>query len=291
MHGENFVVRILDRKRGLVTLEGLGLDQDVHTRLKLMLARPEGLMLITGPTGSGKTTTLYSVLGYKNSEQVNIMTLEDPVEYALPLVRQTSIASTAKMSFADGVRSLMRQDPDIILVGEIRDNDTAEMALRAAMTGHQVFSTLHSNSALRSIPRLFDLGVRPEMLAGNLIGIVAQRLVRRLCTSCRIESEPDDIELRLLGCAPGTPIFRPLGCEQCHFTGYSGRIALLEVLRWTNELDEMLARHAPLGELRRMAIEHGHMELADIAVRRILDGVTTLEEAARVIDLTGRVPT
>ena len=166
--------------------------------LKLMLARPEGLMLITGPTGSGKTTTLYSVLGHKNSEQVNIMTLEDPVEYTLPMVRQTSIASGTKMTFAEGVRSLMRQDPDIVLVGEVRDRDTAEMALRAAMTGHQVLSTLHSNSALRSIPRLLDLGVRPEVLAGNLIGIVAQRLVRKLCTECRVESEPDELEQQLL---------------------------------------------------------------------------------------------
>ncbi len=145
IHGENFVVRILDRKRGLVRLEQLGLEPDALATLKLMLARPEGLMLITGPTGSGKTTTLYSVLGHKNSEQVNIMTLEDPVEYALPLVRQTSIAQGAKLSFGEGVRSLMRQDPDIVLVGEIRDQDTAEMALRAAMTGHQVFSTLHAN--------------------------------------------------------------------------------------------------------------------------------------------------
>ena len=291
IHGENFVVRILDRKRGLVSLDEMEIDRDVLMRLKLMLARPEGLLLITGPTGSGKTTTLYSVLGYKNSEQVNIMTLEDPVEYTLPLVRQTSIASAAKMTFADGVRSLMRQDPDIILVGEIRDQDTAEMALRAAMTGHQVLSTLHSNSALRSIPRLFDLGVRADMLAGNLIGIVAQRLVRRLCASCRTESEPDDIERRLLDCEPGTTIYRPLGCQDCSFTGYRGRLALMEILRWTPDLDEMLAADASLGDLRRAARDQGHVELADVAIRRILDGVTTLEEAARVIDLTERVRT
>lgn len=289
MHGENFVVRILDRKRGLVTIDDLGLDREELSRLKLMLARPEGLLLITGPTGSGKTTTLYSVLGYKNSEQVNIMTLEDPVEYSLPLVRQTSIATTVKMSFADGVRSLMRQDPDIILVGEVRDRDTAEMALRAAMTGHQVFSTLHSNSAIRAIPRLYDLGVGPEMLAGNLIGIVAQRLVRRLCQHCRVESEPDDIESKLLGCAPGATVWRPLGCEKCSFTGYRGRIALLEILRWTDELDELLAARAPTGEIRRTALQLGHSELPDVAVRRILEGLTTIEEAARVIDLTGRV--
>jgi type IV pilus assembly protein PilB len=289
IQGENYVVRILDRKRALTGLDDLGLDRDGLSRLKLMLARPEGLLLITGPTGSGKTTTLYSVLGYKNSEQVNIMTLEDPVEYTLPMVRQTAIASTTKMSFADGVRSLMRQDPDIILVGEIRDKDTAEMALRAAMTGHQVLSTLHSNSALRSISRLYDLGVRAEMLAGNLIGIIAQRLVRRLCMDCRVESVADDIEIKLLGCEPDTVLYRPLGCDKCQLTGYRGRIPLLEVLRWNNELDQQLAAQASLSDLRRVAAEQGHVELAEIAVRRILGGFTTLEEAARVIDLTERV--
>jgi type IV pilus assembly protein PilB len=289
IQGENFVVRILDRKRALTGLDDLGLDRDGLSRLKLMLARPEGLLLITGPTGSGKTTTLYSVLGYKNSEQVNIMTLEDPVEYTLPMVRQTAIASTTKMSFADGVRSLMRQDPDIILVGEVRDKDTAEMALRAAMTGHQVLSTLHSNSALRSISRLYDLGVRAEMLAGNLIGIIAQRLVRRLCMDCRVESVADDIEIKLLGCEPDTVLYRPLGCDKCQLTGYRGRIPLLEVLRWNNELDQQLAAQASLSDLRRVAAEQGHVELAEIAVRRILGGFTTLEEAARVIDLTERV--
>jgi len=289
IHGENFVVRILDRKRGLVPLEGLGLEPETLATLKLMLARPEGLMLITGPTGSGKTTTLYSVLGHKNSEQVNIMTLEDPVEYSLPLVRQTSIAHAAKLSFAEGVRSLMRQDPDIVLVGEIRDKDTAEMALRAAMTGHQVLSTLHANSALRSIPRLLDLGVQPEVLAGNLIGIVAQRLVRKLCTACRVPGEPDPMEAQLLGCAADAQIFRAFGCEECGFTGYRGRVALIEIVRWNRDLDELLAARASLGELYRAVQSQGFIDLAEAALRRVRAGITTLEEAARVVDLTERV--
>lgn len=289
IHGENFVVRILDRKRGLVPLDELGLAPDTLGTLKLMLARPEGLLLITGPTGSGKTTTLYSVLGYRNSEQVNIMTLEDPVEYTLPMVRQTSIASGAKLSFAEGVRSLMRQDPDIVLVGEVRDRDTAEMALRAAMTGHQVLSTLHSNSALRAIPRLLDLGVQPETLAGNIIGIVAQRLVRKLCTQCRVPGEPDEVEQQLLGCGPDVTIYRALGCEHCRYSGYKGRIALLEIVRWTRELDELLASRASLGELHKGAVAQGFQELADDAIRRVLEGVTTLDEASRVVDLTERV--
>jgi type II secretory ATPase GspE/PulE/Tfp pilus assembly ATPase PilB-like protein len=289
IHGENFVVRILDRKRGLVRLEGLGLEPDALSTLKLMLARPEGLMLITGPTGSGKTTTLYSVLGHKNSEQVNIMTLEDPVEYSLPLVRQTSIAHAAKLSFAEGVRSLMRQDPDIVLIGEIRDKDTAEMALRAAMTGHQVFSTLHANSALRSISRLLDLGVQPEVLAGNLIGIVAQRLVRTLCTECRLPSEPDPVEAKLLGIASDATLFRATGCAQCDWTGYKGRVALIEIIRWNRELDELLASRASLGDLYRAVRSQGFVDLAEAALRRVRAGVTTLEEAARVVDLTERV--
>jgi type IV pilus assembly protein PilB len=291
MFGENFVVRILDRKRSLVRLDELGLDAGSLLTLKLMLARPEGLLLITGPTGSGKTTTLYSVLGHKNSEQVNIMTLEDPVEYTLPMVRQTSIASAAKMTFGEGVRSLMRQDPDIVLIGEVRDRDTAEMALRAAMTGHQVLSTLHSNSALRAIPRLMDLGIRPEVMAGNLIGVVAQRLVRKLCTECRVESAPDELEQRLLRCAQDTVLYRALGCQHCYFSGYKGRMSLIEIVRWTRELDELLASGATLGEMQKVAVEQGFVELAEVATRRVLSGETTLEEAARVIDLTERAHT
>ena len=289
IHGENFVVRILDRKRGLVRLEQLGLEPDALATLKLMLARPEGLMLITGPTGSGKTTTLYSVLGHKNSEQVNIMTLEDPVEYSLPLVRQTSIAQAAKLSFGEGVRSLMRQDPDIVLVGEIRDQDTAEMALRAAMTGHQVFSTLHANSALRAIPRLLDLGVKPEVLAGNLVGIVAQRLVRTLCPDCKVPGEADEIEAKLLGIGRDATLYRPLGCEACSYTGYRGRAALIEIVRWNAALDELLAGRASLGELTRAVRAQGFVDLSEAALRRVRDGTTTLEEAARVVDLTERV--
>jgi type IV pilus assembly protein PilB len=289
IHGENFVVRILDRKRGLIAPDKLGLEPGGLATLKLMLARPEGLMLMTGPTGSGKTTTLYSLLGHRNSEHVNIMTLEDPVEYVLPMVRQTSIAGNTKLSFGEGVRSLMRQDPDIVLVGEIRDKDTAEMALRAAMTGHQVFSTLHANSALRAIPRLLDLGIRGETLAGNLIGILAQRLVRRLCEACRVESTPDSIEQRLLGCEPDVKLHRAAGCPRCGFTGYKGRVPLIEIVRWSHELDELLSSRASIREFTRVAKEQGFVELADIAIRRILDGITTLEEAARVVDLTDRV--
>jgi type II secretory ATPase GspE/PulE/Tfp pilus assembly ATPase PilB-like protein len=183
----------------------------------------------------------------------------------------------------------MRQDPDIVLIGEIRDKDTAEMALRAAMTGHQVFSTLHANSALRSISRLLDLGVQPEVLAGNLIGIVAQRLVRTLCTECRLPSEPDPVEAKLLGIASDATLFRATGCAQCDWTGYKGRVALIEIIRWNRELDELLASRASLGDLYRAVRSQGFVDLAEAALRRVRAGVTTLEEAARVVDLTERV--
>ena len=184
-HGENIVLRVLDRSRGIVALGELGMSAHALAALRRMMERPEGVILVTGPTGSGKTTTLYSILAHLDREGINIMTLEDPVEYPMARIRQTSVNEAVKLDFANGVRSLMRQDPDIILVGEIRDADTAAMTFRAAMTGHQVYSTLHTNSAIGAIPRLLDIGVAPGVLAGNIIGIVAQRLVRRLCPECR----------------------------------------------------------------------------------------------------------
>ena len=180
IHGENVVLRILDRQKGIVGLNELGLSAPRLDLLKLMIARPEGLILVTGPTGSGKTTTLYSILGHINAEGINIMTLEDPVEYPMAQIRQTAVSDSARLDFANGVRAMLRQDPDVILVGEIRDSDTARMAFQAAMTGHQVYSTLHTSSAIGAIPRLLDLGIVPDILAGNLIGIVAQRLGDKL---------------------------------------------------------------------------------------------------------------
>ena len=288
--GENIVLRILDRDKGIVALDAMGLADDALQLLKLMLARPEGLLLVTGPTGSGKTTTLYSLLNYVKSEQVNIMTLEDPVEYPMGLIRQTSVSEAAKIDFASGIRSLLRQDPDIILVGEIRDEPTAEMALRAAMTGHQVLSTLHTNSAIGAIPRLFDLGVLPDVLAGNLIGIVAQRLVRRLCPHCRIEDSPSELERRLLGLGPDQEIrfFRAAGCSRCH-QGYRGRLAIMELLVVDPAMDELIAQRATRRQLLEQALANGFRTLADDGIRRVLDGSTSLDEISRVVDLTGRL--
>ncbi|MFC0682734.1 GspE/PulE family protein [Lysobacter korlensis] len=288
-HGENFVLRVLDRKRGIVHLDKIGLSSDQLDTIKLMLARPEGMFLVTGPTGSGKTTTLYSILNYRNSEQVNIMTLEDPVEYTMPVIRQSAVGAGTKMNFAEGVRSLMRQDPDIILVGEVRDRETAEMAFRAAMTGHQVFSTLHSNSALRAIPRLFDLGVPPEVMSGNLIGIVAQRLIRRLCAACCQERAADPLETQLLGLEPDQPVKHAVGCEVCSFSGYRGRVAIVEVIRFDDVLDELMARRASLREFEAAALASGFRSLAHDGLRYAREGVTTLEEVSRVVDITSLV--
>ncbi len=290
-HGENFVLRVLDRRKGIVPLEKLKLVKETLTSLQVMMARPEGIILVTGPTGSGKTTTLYSMLNYRNDESVNIMTLEDPVEYPMPMIRQTSLNEAAKLDFANGIRSMMRQDPDIILVGEIRDEETAEMAFRAAMTGHQVFSTLHTNSALGAIPRLLDIGVKPQIMAGNIIGIVAQRLVRRLCRHCKQAYAPDETERKLLGISSTKPVllYKEGSCEACNFLGYKGRVAVIEVLKINQEFDELIARSATRAEMYESARNSGFRELAEDGIRHVLAGTTSLSEISRVVDLTARV--
>ena len=292
VHGENIVMRVLDRQKGIVSLEELHLGAENLNLLKLMVARPEGIILVTGPTGSGKTTTLYSILNYLNDEAVNIMTLEDPVEYPTTMIRQTSASETSRLDFANGIRSMMRQDPDIILVGEIRDEDTASMAFRAAMTGHQVFSTLHTNSALGVIPRLLDIGVKPDILAGNIIGVIGQRLIRSLCSQCKEPQEIGELERTLLGIKSTDrqkAIFRAKGCKACENQGYKGRIALMEVLRFDHEMDDIIARRGTARELMRMALSRGFKPLADAGSARVLDGSTSLEEVSRVVDLTNRM--
>jgi type II secretory ATPase GspE/PulE/Tfp pilus assembly ATPase PilB-like protein len=290
-HGENVVLRILDRQKGIVPLDGLGLESSQLDLLKRLISRPEGIILVTGPTGSGKTTTLYSILNHINSDALNIMTMEDPVEYPMTLIRQTSVNEAAKMDFANGIRSLMRQDPDVILVGEIRDEETAEMAFRAAMTGHQVYSTLHTNSAVGAFPRLLDTGVTPEVMAGNMIGIIAQRLIRRLCKHCRQPYTATSAECRLLGVKVDRPptVYRAVGCDHCDFQGYRGRLAIMEILKLDVDLDELIARRATARELQRAAVAKGFRTLADDGARRVLEGTTALDELMRVVDLTDRM--
>jgi len=290
-HGENLVLRILDRQKGIVPLDQLGLDDAALNMLKMIIAKPEGIVLVTGPTGSGKTTTLYSVLNHINTESVNIMTLEDPVEYPLALIRQTSVNESAKLDFANGIRSMMRQDPDIILVGEIRDHPTAEMAFRAAMTGHQVYSTLHTNSAIGAIPRLLDIGILPDIMAGNIIGVVAQRLVRILCKECKYPYSPDASERKLLGLTAQQDItlYRAAGCETCNHQGYKGRMAIMELLKMDYDLDDLVSRRASTRQIKEAALAKGFRPLALDGIRRIQQGITSLAEVSRIVDLTDRL--
>jgi general secretion pathway protein E/type IV pilus assembly protein PilB len=290
-HGENIVLRILDRQKGIVPLEKLGLEESALELLKRMIARPEGIILVTGPTGSGKTTTLYSILNHINSDAINIMTLEDPVEYPMTLIRQTSVSEAAKLDFGNGVRALMRQDPDAILVGEIRDKDTAEMAFRAAMTGHQVYSTLHTNSAVGAFPRLLDIGIVPDVMSGNIIGVVAQRLVRKLCRTCRQPYEPDARERRVLGLSAtdAAQLYRAVGCDQCDYQGYRGRQSILEILKIDGGLDELIARRGTAREILTAARAKGFKTPADDGVRMVRAGLTGLDELMRVVDLTDRM--
>lgn len=291
-YGENIVLRVLDRQKGIVELDALGLHDDVLSILRIMIARPEGILLVTGPTGSGKTTTLYSMLMHLNDESVNIMTLEDPVEYPMNQIRQTSVNEAQKLDFVNGVRTLLRQDPDIILIGEIRDEETAEMAFRAAMTGHKVFSTLHTNSAAAAISRLLDIGIHPDIMAGNVIGVVAQRLVRSLCKECRQAYTPSKVERQLLGLhvtdeAP--TLYRAAGCNVCDHQGYRGRLALMEIIRIDADIDTLIAKRATAREVSRVAREKGYKSLADDGIRRVIEGTTTLDEVSRVVDLTARL--
>ncbi|WP_019895682.1 GspE/PulE family protein [Hydrogenovibrio halophilus] len=287
-HGENFVLRILDRHRGIIPLDELGLDPDSYQELRIMMSRPTGILLVTGPTGSGKTTTLYSVLREMDQEGVNIMTLEDPVEYPMQRIRQTQVNEEIGMTFAAGIRALMRQDPDIILVGEIRDGETAEMALRASMTGHQVYATLHTNSAIGAIPRLLDIGMSRSILSGNLIGVVAQRLARRLCSECKEAYEPEPFEKEVLGFKPEEEIiqYRAVGCEACNHTGYRGRLAILETLRFTDEMDALLLEGGSQYQILQKAVEQGFSPMLNNALKWVRQGETTLDEISRIVDLT-----
>ncbi len=290
IHGENVVLRILDKSQTLVTIDKLGYTQHNYDLIKRMVLKPEGVIIVTGPTGSGKTTTLYAMMAYINSLDVNIMTLEDPVEYELALIRQAQVREGSSLSFSEGIRTLMRQDPDVILVGEIRDSGTATMALRAAMTGHQVYTTLHTNDAAGCIPRLVDLGLKPSLMTGNIIGIVAQRLVRKLC-DCKEMRPATAEECKLMRADPANPpvIGHPKGCDNCRKTGYKGRIATSEILPFNDEVDELVLNEAPLSQIKKAALKCGFVPMVEDAVTKVLEGRTSLEAAMKVVDFTARL--
>ncbi len=290
VHGENIVMRLLDKTKSLVQLEQLGFSGHNIKLLKKLLKRPEGIIIVTGPTGSGKTTTLYSVLNYINSIDVNIMTLEDPVEYQLPLIRQTSIRE-GTMDFLHGIKSLMRQDPDIIFIGEVRDEETAIMAVRAALTGHQVYTTLHTNDALGAIPRLGDIGVPAHLLAGSLICSIAQRLARKLCRSCRAPRVATREECLIMDYDPNDPptIYEPVGCDRCKRKGYKGRIAITEILRIDEGLDDLISRNASRSVMLEYALDNGFIPMAIDGFDKVVNGDIDLQELINTIDITDRL--
>ena len=290
VHGENIVLRVLDKTRSLKSLDQLGFSDHNRTRLEQALKRPEGIIIVTGPTGSGKTTTLYGMLSLVSRIDVNLMTLEDPVEYQLPLIRQTQIREQTGLSFGEGVRALLRQDPDIIFIGEVRDTETAQMALRAAMTGHQVFTTLHTNDAIGAFPRLFDLGLKPSLMTGNIIAVLAQRLVRTLCVHCKRPRPATAAECQLLGVPadPAPTLHDAVGCKECRHTGYKGRVAVVEVLLVDEEIDEALGKGAERASLRGLLRRRGFRAMIDDGLEKVLAGDISLDSLSRAVDLTAR---
>ncbi len=283
-HGENLVLRILDRSKLVLGLEQLGFAPDQLTNFKRLLMHPNGIILASGPTGSGKTTTLYSGLTYLNSEERNIMTIEDPVEYGIPGIRQSQVNVKAGLTFGAGLRSILRQDPDVIMVGEMRDEETVEIAIRAALTGHLVFSTLHTNDAAGAIPRLTDMGAAPFLVSSALILVVAQRLVRVICTNCKEEAPPDPVVIRRIGLQAKEgelKVFQGKGCDKCDQTGYRGRIGIYEMLTVTPELTPLILERADAGAIRRAARAQGMRTMVEDGIRKAIRGLTTLEEVAR----------
>lgn len=279
--GENVVIRILDKSRLTLGLENLGFFDDDAEAIREILQLPYGLILVTGPTGSGKTTTLYSCLSIINTVYKHIFTIEDPVEYFLPLARQSEVNIKAGLTFASGLRSILRQDPDIILVGEMRDLETAELTIRAALTGHLVFSTLHTNNAISSIARMIDMGIQPFLITSTLEAVIAQRLVRLLCEECKEEIPPDDGIYQRLQIDPSVSrLFRPRGCSDCGETGYKGRTVIYEILRLSPEIKRIINEKADLDAIEKQAINEGFQAMYDLGVKKVKMGITTVSEIA-----------
>jgi len=291
INGENIVMRILDEKQSVMSLDKLGFSNHTIEVLKKMVKRPEGVVILTGPTGSGKTTTLYTVLNFINSIDKNIMTLEDPVEYHIPLIRQSNIKNDIGMDFATGIKAILRQDPDVILVGEIRDKETAITAIQAAMTGHQVYSSLHTNDALSAIPRLMNIGVPNYLMSGSLIGIIAQRLARKLCVHCKVEYQIDESEKKLLGNKHNavTKLYKAVGCPKCQGTGYKGRMAIAEIIPFDRELDEMVVQGKTRKEMFKYIMENNFVPMVEDGIEKVVEGNIDLKELIRVVDLTDRM--
>lgn len=286
IYGENVVMRLLDRGSAVLSLSKLGFSRDVLEKYQRLIRRPYGIILVTGPTGSGKTTTLYASLHIINSGEKNIVTIEDPVEYHLAGVRQIQVDPKAGISFANGLRSILRQDPDIIMVGEIRDKETAEIAIQAALTGHLVFATLHTNDAPGAVTRLVDMGLEPFLVSSSLIGVLAQRLVRAVCRDCKEEYLPSQEALKDIGYDgrqdAQIKFYRGRGCLRCHETGYKGRVGIFELMLADEKTRNLITAKAPLDEIKKQAQASGMLSLKDDGMQKAKDGLTTAEEVLRI---------
>jgi type IV pilus assembly protein PilB len=292
MYGEKIVMRILDKSSVLIGLNKLGFFPENQAQIEELVSQPNGMVLSTGPTGSGKTTTQYSILNKINSVEKNIITIEDPVEYQLPGINQVQVHKKAGLTFATALRAFLRQDPDIIMVGEIRDLETAEIAIESSLTGHLVLSTLHTNDAASAVTRLVDMGVEPYLVSATLIGVLAQRLARRICPKCRVAYEVEAHELRRFGYKPEDDhekitLYRGEGCDNCLGRGYKGRLGIYELMVVNDEIADLMVRRAPLSDLREAARANGMSLLREDGLRKVLEGITTPEEVMRVVFTAG----
>ena len=285
MYGESVVLRLLDQGGRPVTLDELGMDDRVFAAMTQLSAKPHGMLLVTGPTGSGKTTTLYAALQRRDTSREKVITVEDPIEYQLPGITQMPVHRQAGVTFAAALRAILRQDPDVVMIGEMRDRETAEISIQAAMTGHLVFSTLHTNDAVSAVPRLLDLGIPDYLVAATLEGVLAQRLVRRVCASCRTEYEPSAESVALVadGDTDQAVLTRGAGCALCRGSGYRGRVGVFELLSISDDVRDAIASRAPRSQLRLLAAESGMSTLRADGWRKAKLGLTTVEEVARVI--------
>jgi len=289
-HGEKVVIRVLDSKTILIGLDQLGMEPDAMTAFNEQIALPHGILLVTGPTGSGKSTTLYTALGQMDGEKLNLSTVEDPVEYQLGFCNQVQINEKIGLDFATALRSLLRQDPDVIMVGEIRDNETARIAVQAALTGHLVLSTLHTNDAAASITRLVDIGIEPYLIAASLNGVLAQRLVRKICPECKQVSEVSENIARYAAKAGISPeeVHYGAGCDKCRGSGYLGRVGIYEQLVVDEQLRDMINKDASVNNMRRFFHESGRRSLYDDGILKVKKGLTTIEEVLRVTEVYGK---
>ncbi len=280
-HGEKTVLRILDRDKALLNMENLGMDEYNLSIYRKMLSNPHGIILISGPTGSGKTTTLYASINHLNTPGRNIITVEDPIEYDFRRINQVSVDETSGLTFANALRSILRQDPDIIMIGEIRDRETAEIAVQASLTGHLVLSTIHTNDAATTVTRLVEMGIDRYLVASSLIGVVAQRLVRKVCPHCKTEVKiPEDLANSLN--LKGSTMFKGKGCDKCRNTGYKGRIGVYEIISVDKDIRELIAENAPVDRIRDVAIEKGMRTMREYGAELVRQGITTVEEVLRV---------